>query len=230
MALEPYLPFRDRLQAGELLAGELRGLADTPGLIVLALPRGGVPVGWAIAQALHAPLDVFVVRKVALPHSPEYAVGAIASGGVQVMDPDAARLIRPEELLAVVREETAELERRELAYRDGRPLPSLAGRSVLLVDDGVATGATFEAAIRAVRKLGPLRVCAAAPVGSREAEQRLRPQVDQLVFGAIPEPFRAVSLFYQRFPQCTDEEVQTLLERSRSSAKAGVPDGAAGRG
>ena len=217
MSLDAHLPFRDRQHAGELLAGELTCLADAPRLIVLALPRGGVPVGKAVAEALHAPLDVFIVRKVALPHSPEYAVGAIASGGVQVMAPDAARLIRPQELLAVVREETAELERRELAYRGGRPLPSLAGRSVLLVDDGVATGATMDAAVQAVRKLRPLRLCVAAPVGSREAAERLRPKVDQLVFGATPEPFRAVSLFYQQFPQCTDDEVQSLLAHARSA-------------
>ncbi len=215
MTLDAHLPFRDRRQAGELLARELAWMADAPRLIVLALPRGGVPVGCAVAEALHAPLDVFVVRKVALPHSPEYAVGAIASGGVQVMDADAARLMRPQELLSVVRQETEELERRELAYRDGRPLPSLAGRTVVLVDDGVATGATMDAAVQAVRKLGPVSICVAAPVGSHEAQKRLRPRVDQLVFGATPEPFRAVSLFYQQFPQCTDEEVQALLARAR---------------
>jgi putative phosphoribosyl transferase len=215
MSLESHLPYRDRRHAGELLAGELAWLAEAPRPIVLALPRGGVPVGWAVAEALHAPLDVFVVRKIALPHSPEYAVGAIASGGVQVMDPDAARLLRPQELLAVVREETEELERREMAYRGGLPLPSLCGRSVILVDDGAATGATLEAAVHAVRKLGPLSICVAAPVGSRGAQRRLQPHVDQLVFGATPEPFRAVSQFYQSFPQCTDQEVQLLLERSR---------------
>jgi putative phosphoribosyl transferase len=214
MSLDAHLPFRDRQHAGELLAGELTCMADAPRLLVLALPRGGVPVGRAVADALHAPLDVFVVRKVALPHSPEYAVGAIASGGVQVMDPDAARLMRPQELLAVVRAETGELERREIAYREGRPLPSLAGRSVVLVDDGVATGATLDAAVQAVRKLGPLSLCVAVPVGSPAAARRLRPKVDQLVFGAMPDPFHAVSLFYQRFPQCTDQEVQEWLESS----------------
>jgi putative phosphoribosyl transferase len=221
MGLESHLPFRDRRHAGELLAGELAWLADAPRPIVLALPRGGVPVGWAVAEALHAPLEVFVVRKIALPHSPEYAVGAIASGGVQVMDPDAARLMRPQELLAVVREETEELERRELAYRGGRPLPPLCGRSVIVVDDGAATGATLEAAAHAVRKLGPLSICVAAPVGSRDAQRRLRPLVDQLVLGAAPEPFHAVSQFYQRFPQCTDQEVQALLERSGRWQAAG---------
>jgi len=224
VSLDTHLPFRDREHAGELLAAELSGLRDAPRLLVLALPRGGVPVGRAVAQALHAPLDVFVVRKLALPHSPEYAVGAIASGGVQVMDPDAARLMRPQELLAVVRQETGELERRELAYRGGRPLPSLAGRSVVLVDDGVATGATLDAAVQAVRKLGPLSLCVAAPVGSREAARRLRPKVDLLVFGAMPEPFQAVGLFYQRFPQCTDEEVQAILEHAREGQAVDLMD------
>lgn len=220
MTLSDHLPFADRLRAGELLASELDTLRDMPDLIVLALPRGGVPVAFQVAQALHAPLDVFVVRKLGLPHNPEYAVGAIASGGVQVMDPAAARLVRPGDLQAIVHRETAELARRELLYREGRPPLKLEGHSVLLVDDGVATGATLQAAVEAVRKLHPRMVAVAAPVGSVQAAQRLRPLVDLLVFGAMPEPFDAVGQWYRQFPQCTDEEVRTLLARAAHGAPA----------
>jgi len=158
-----------------------------------------------------------VVRKVGLPNNPEYAVGAIASGGVQVMDPQAARLVPPEQLLAIVRRETEELKRRELLYRQGcRPL-KLEGKSVLLVDDGVATGATLQAAVEAVRKLQPRMLAVAAPVGSLQAAQRLRPLVDLLVFGATPEPFDSVGQWYRRFPQCTDEEVRSLLAQAQGT-------------
>lgn len=220
MSLLDHLPFADRDQAGALLAGELEALRDVPRLIVLALPRGGVPVAFQVAQALHAPLDVFVVRKIGLPHHPEYAVGAIASGGVQIMDPTAGRLTRPDALLAVVRRETEELERRERLYREGRPPLKLEGRSVLLVDDGVATGASLHAAVEAVRKLHPRMVAVAAPVGSVQAAQRLAPHVDLLVFGATPEPFEAVGRWYRQFPQCTDEEVRSLLAQAARHAPA----------
>lgn len=215
MSFEDRLPLRDRRQAGELLAGELDMLRDSPELIVLALPRGGVPVAWEIARALHAPLDVFVVRKIGLPSHPEYAIGAIASGGVQVMDPVPARLARPLEVQAVVERETEELQRREQAYRPGMAPLALRGRNVLLVDDGLATGATMEAAVRAVRQLHARRVCVAAPVGSASAAARLRPLVDTLVLGAEPEPFGAVGVWYRDFPQCTDDEVLALLEQAR---------------
>lgn len=215
MSFEDRLPLRDRRQAGELLVNELDLLRDAPDLIVLALPRGGVPIAWEIARALHAPMDVFVVRKIGLPSHPEYAIGAIASGGVQVMDPVPARLARPLDVQAVVERETEELQRREQAYRPGMPPLALRGRNVLLVDDGLATGATMEAAVRAVRQLQARRVCVAAPVGSATAAARLRPLVDTLVLGAEPEPFGAVGVWYREFPQCTDEEVQALLERAR---------------
>ncbi|MES2482086.1 MAG: phosphoribosyltransferase [Pseudomonadota bacterium] len=215
MTMLDHLPFADRLRAGELLAGELEPLRDVPDLIVLALPRGGVPVAFQIAQALHAPLDVFVVRKLGLPHNPEYAVGAIASGGVLVMEPVAGRMVSAEQLQAIVRRETEELARRELLYRQGcRPL-KLEGKSVLLVDDGVATGATLQAAVEAVRKLHPRMLAVAAPVGSVQAAQRLRPLVDLLVFGATPEPFDSVGQWYRQFPQCSDEEVRSLLTQAQ---------------
>ena len=217
MTMLDHLPLADRSRAGELLAGELEALRDVPDLIVLALPRGGVPVAFQVAQALHAPLDVFVVRKLGLPHNPEYAVGAIASGGVKVMDPVAGRLVSAEQLLSVVRRETEELKRRELLYRQGcRPL-KLEGKSVLLVDDGVATGATLQAAVEAVRKLQPRMLAVAAPVGSVQAAQRLRPLVDLLVFGVTPDPFDSVGQWYRRFPQCTDEEVRSLLAQAQGT-------------
>ncbi|MEJ7930002.1 phosphoribosyltransferase family protein [Ramlibacter sp. AN1015] len=215
MSLDARLPLRDRKQAGELLAAELDCLRERPDLLVLGLPRGGVPVAFEIARALHAPLDVFVVRKIGLPSHPEYAVGAIASGGVQVMDRVPARLARPADLHAVVERESEELRRREQAFRPGLPPLALHGRTVLLVDDGLATGATMEAAVRAVRAQNPCEVAVAVPVGSAAASARLRPLVDLLVVGAQPEPFSAVGIWYRSFPQCGDEEVQALLLQAR---------------
>ncbi|TFZ04882.1 phosphoribosyltransferase [Ramlibacter rhizophilus] len=219
MSLQDRLPLRDRRQAGELLAAELDVLRGTSDLIVLGLPRGGVPVAWEIARALHAPMDVFVVRKIGLPSHPEFAIGAIASGGIQVLDPVPARLARPVDVERVIEREHEELRRREQVYRPDMPPLDLHGRTVLLVDDGVATGATLEAAVRAVRKLqaGRGQVVVAAPVGSASAAARLRPLVDLLVFGAEPEPFGAVGVWYRDFPQCTDDEVLALLARARSA-------------
>jgi putative phosphoribosyl transferase len=211
VTLQHRLPLHDRRQAGELLAAELDVVRTWTDLMVLGLPRGGVPVAWQVARALHAPMDVFVVRKIGLPSQPEYAVGAIASGDVCVMDPVPPGFVSESALREVVLRETAELRRREQAYRGGRPRLELNGRSVLLVDDGIATGATMEAAVRAVRKLHPRCVAVASPVGSAAAAARLRPLVDQLVFGAQPEPFVAVGRWYREFPQCSDEEVQALL-------------------
>jgi putative phosphoribosyl transferase len=211
MSMEDHLPFRDRRDAGQLLVGELDVLRDAPGLVVLALPRGGVPVAHEIATALHAPLDVFIVRKIGLPHNPEYAIGAIASGGVQVLDTLPSGPITRTALQAVLAHETDELARREQAYRGQRPPYQLQGQTVLLVDDGIATGATMEAAVRAVRAQQPRLLAVAAPVVSREAAQRLRPLVDLLVCGVVPAYFDAVSRWYRYFPQCSDEEVQTLL-------------------
>lgn len=205
------LPFQDRREAGRLLAHELRDLHDAPGLLVLALPRGGVAVGYEIAQALGAPLDVLVVRKIGMPGHAEYALGAIASGGLQVLDEMPTQPREVERVRAVIRDERAELERRERVYRGDRPPLEIEGHSVILVDDGLATGATMEAAARAVRQRHPHLLVVAAPVASFSAVRRLRPWCDRLAFGAVPERFYAVSQWYREFPQCEDAEVLTLL-------------------
>jgi predicted phosphoribosyltransferase len=203
-----------------LLAAELAFLRNSPNLLVLALPRGGVPVAFEVAQALNAPLDVFVVRKVGMPGHPEYAAGAIASGDIQVMDVTPGNAEERLRLQEVIHQETRELARREQAYRGTRAAPDLRAKTVIVVDDGLATGATMEAAVRAIRRQQPLLLVAAAPVASASAARRLAPWVDHLVLGSVPEPFYAVSPCYQRFPQCTDHEVRNLLEASRDGATA----------
>jgi putative phosphoribosyl transferase len=207
------LRFRDRRHAGAVLASRLQHFADSPDLVVLALPRGGVPVAHEVALALGAPMDVFVVRKLGLPAHPELAMGAIASGGVRVMNEDVVTLYRPSAaaIEAVTRAELAELQRREQAYRDGRqPLP-IDGRTVILVDDGLATGSTMRAAVLAIRGLRPARVIVAVPVGARETSAALREVADEVVCALVPEPFSAVGLWYNDFSQTTDEEVRHLL-------------------
>ncbi len=218
---DPRLPLAGRREAGRLLADELADLREAPDRVVLALPRGGVPVGYEIARALGAPLDVLVVRKIGMPGHPEYAIGALASGhggGVQVMDRLPAGSRQREAVQAVVRRERAELERRERAYRGGRPPPVVEGQVVILVDDGVATGATLEAAARAVRLQRPRLLVVAAPVASAPAARRLAPWVDRLAFVAVPEPFEAVSLWYRDFKQTGDDEVLRLLSAARDPA------------
>ena len=207
------LRFRDRQHAGAVLATRLQHLADSPNPVVLALPRGGVPVAYEVARALGTPMDVFVVRKLGLPGHPELAMGAIASGGVRVMNDDVIALYRPSAaaIESVTRAELMELERREHAYRDRRmPLP-LNGRTVILVDDGLATGSTMRAAVLAVRRLLPARVIVAVPVGARETCEALREIADEVVCALIPERFSAVGLWYIDFSQTTDEEVRYLL-------------------
>jgi predicted phosphoribosyltransferase len=207
------LRFLDRRHAGAVLASRLRHLADGPDPVVLALPRGGVPVGYEVARALGAPMDVFVVRKLGLPAYPELAMGALASGGVRVMNDDVIAAYQPSAsaIEAVARAELLELERRERAYRDGRlPLP-IEGRTVILVDDGLATGSTMRAAVRAVRRHRPARVIVAVPVGARETCEALRQVADDVVCALMPEPFSAVGLWYIDFSQTTDEEVRHLM-------------------
>jgi putative phosphoribosyl transferase len=217
--------FRDRYAAGRQLAAKLVAYANRPDVVVLALPRGGVPVGYEVARALGAPLDVFVVRKLGLPWNEELAMGAIASGGVRVLDPDLIRFARvsEDEVQRITAAEQAELERRERRYRGDRPFPDLRGKTVILVDDGLATGSTMRAAVAALRQEGPSRVVVAVPVAAPETCGALRDVADEVVCTFTPEPFRGVGLWYDDFSQTTDDEVQELLERARRSSTAATP-------
>lgn len=212
-----WVRFRDRAHAGQVLADLLQPYANDPNVLVLALPRGGVPVADKIAQALRAPLDICVVRKLGLPGHPEYAMGAIASGGVRVMNPLPGASLSPEAVARVVAQEEAELVRRERVYRGDHPAAGVAGRHVILVDDGLATGATMRAAALAVRAQHPRRLTIAVPVGARDSCASLSDVADEVVCAAMPEPFRAVSLWYDHMPQCSDEEVCSLLEHAWSA-------------
>jgi putative phosphoribosyl transferase len=208
--------FRDRAHAGKVLARALSRYAGRDDVIVLALPRGGVPVAAELARALGAQLDVFVVRKLGLPGHEELAMGAVAPGGVLVLDD---RLVRglgiPDEVLReTVEKELRELERREAAYRAGRPPLDLEGKTVILVDDGLATGATMRAAALALRKYKPARVVVAVPVASAETCDEFRADVDEIVCALTPSPFHAVGLWYDDFSQTSDEEVRELLRDS----------------
>lgn len=206
--------FRDRREAGRVLADQLRHLKGEPGLLVLALPRGGVPVASEVAAALDAPMDVFLVRKLGVPGHPELAMGAIGSGGVRVLNEDVLAMLRvaPEVIDDVARREEMELERREREYRGTRPEPEIRGRTVVLVDDGLATGSTMRAAVEAIRGAAPARLVVAVPVGARETCEELRREADEVVCARTPEPFQAVGLWYRDFDQTTDAEVRALLE------------------
>ena len=212
--------FRDRRHAGRVLAQMLAGYANRSDVIVLALPRGGVPVAYEVAKALHAPLDVFVVRKLGVPGHEEYAMGAIASGGVRVLNDEVVRRLGiPDTAVdAVTRYEQGELERRERLYRAGRPLPDLRGRTVIVVDDGLATGSTMLAAVRALRAQQPARIVVAVPTAAAETCAQLRSEADEVVCATTPEPFRAVGTWYDDFSQTSDEEVRELLARAEQDA------------
>jgi putative phosphoribosyl transferase len=218
--------FQDRADAGRQLAESLREYAGRPGLIVLGLPRGGVPVAFEVARALDAPLDVFVVRKLGLPMHPEIAMGAIASGGVRVLDRETLQHfgVSEEELAAVTAAEQQELERRERQYRDGRPFPDVRDKTVILIDDGLATGATMAAAASALRAQGPAKLIVAVPVSSPETCDAFRGLVDDIVCAMTPEPFYAVGLWYEDFSQTTDEEVHELLARGAKDRPAAVSE------
>lgn len=207
--------FRDRHHAGRVLAEHLQPYAGEQGLLVLALPRGGVPVGYEVARALRAPLDVFLVRKLGVPGHEELAMGAIASGGVRVLNPSVIRMLEvtEDQISAVAVDEQRELERREREYRQGRGMPQVEGRTVLLVDDGLATGSTMRAAAAALRAQDPGRLVIAVPVAAPETCDEFRGEVDDVVCALTPEPFRAVGLWYDDFSQTTDEEVRDLLAR-----------------
>lgn len=214
----PAALFTDRRDAGRQLAVALADWADAPDRIVLALPRGGVPVAFEVAQALHAPLDLLVVRKLGIPGREEYAMGAIASGGLRVLHDEVVQGLRiPAPAIArVVAREEEELARREREYRGTRPPPVLGGRTVLLVDDGLATGASMEAALLAVQRQHPAQVVVAVPVAPADTCARLRSLADAVVCVASPEPFLAVGCWYQAFPQTTDDEVRALLAAASS--------------
>jgi putative phosphoribosyl transferase len=222
------LPFADRAEAGRLLATELATL-ELPGeVVVIALPRGGLPVGLEVAKTLRAPLDVVIVPKLGVPWQPELAMGAIASGSVQTLDHDLIRAlgISRAQIDAVIDKEKVELERREKLYRKGRPALDLRGRTALLVDDGLATGSTMLVAARYVRSVKPARTLIAVPVASVQACERLKTE-DDCICLATPEPFVAVGEWYADFPQVTDSEVQRLLEASRLPGKANTSEGLA---
>ncbi|MES2245041.1 MAG: phosphoribosyltransferase [Pseudomonadota bacterium] len=212
------LPYEDRREAGRVLAGALAHYRGRPHLLVLALPRGGVPVAYEVARALKAPLDVFVVRKLGFPGHEEYAMGAIASGGVRVMNPMPGMHVTPEEVAAAVAREQPELQRRERLYRGQSPAPDLHGRTVIVVDDGLATGATMHAALLAIRQQQPAHLVMAVPVGAADSCDALQGVADEVVCVAMPEPFRAVGLWYRQFPQTSDDEVRTLLDDARVHA------------
>jgi predicted phosphoribosyltransferase len=208
--------FRDRSEAGRVLARELDRYAGRDDVVVLALPRGGVPVAHEVAKVLGAPLDVFVVRKLGVPGHRELAMGALASGGALVLDEGLIRALRigDAEIQQTVAAELRELDRREASYRDGRDLPELAGRTVILIDDGLATGSTMRAAALAVRKHRPARIVVAAPVAAAETCDELRDEVDEIICAVTPRPFHAVGLWYDDFSQTSDEEVRELLARA----------------
>jgi predicted phosphoribosyltransferase len=214
--------FADRREAGRLLGGELVQFADRRDVVVLALPRGGVPVAFEVAKALRAPLDVFVVRKLGLPGHAELAMGAIASGGVRVMSEDVLTWYRPSDaaIEAVTRAERAELERRERAYRSDRLPLAIEGKTVILVDDGLATGSTMRAAVLAARRFRPARVIVAVPVGAAETCEALRTVADDVVCPVMPYPFSAVGLWYVDFSQTSDDEVRHLISVQRAEAPA----------
>jgi putative phosphoribosyl transferase len=212
---EVSLPFQNRRQAGRVLAQQLEHYWRRPGLLVLALPRGGVAVGFEVAHALQAPLDVFIVRKLGFPGHEEYAMGAIASGGVQVMNPEAGIPLSDESVATVVAREQAELVRRERLYRGERAPVQLGDRTVIVVDDGVATGSTMRAAVQAIRRQQPARLAVAVPVGAEDTCAQLRTEADEVVCCATPRPFRAVGVWYRDFPQASDDEVRELLEEAR---------------
>lgn len=208
--------FQDRKQAGELLAEQLAAYAGRADALLLALPRGGVPVAFVISQKLGIPLDVMIVRKLGVPDHVEYAMGAVASGGVRVIQQDVLDTldIPPATVEEVAQRELREIERREALYRTGRPAIPLRDRVAILVDDGLATGSTMLAAVQAVRQQEPARVVVAVPVGAADTCEKLAAEVDELVCLSTPSPFYAVGIWYEDFSQTSDDEVRSLLRQA----------------
>lgn len=208
--------FSNRTEAGRLLAEKLVKYAGRADVIVLGLPRGGVPVAYEVAKRLGVPLDVFIVRKLGVPGFEELAVGAIASGGVRVLNQDVMRALPNAEatIESITARETAELERREQSYRDGRPAPELRDRVVILVDDGLATGATMRAAVKALRHRGAAKIVVAVPVGPPDTCREFEGEADETICASVPEFFQAVGQYYEDFSQTSDDEVRELLARA----------------
>jgi len=210
-------PFRDRTHAGRFLAQRLHAYTDRPDVLVLALRRGGVPVAYEVAMALHAPLEVFLVRKLGVPGHEELAMGAIASGGVRVVNTDLVQALGVPDAMVdrVAAKELVELQRREREYRGDRPEPDVRGRVVILVDDGLATGSTMRAAAQALTTRQPARTVVAVPIAAPDTCELLRREVDDVVYAITPEPFNAVGLWYEDFAQITDDDVRALLAYGR---------------
>lgn len=215
--------FANRTEAGRLLAEQLKTYSSLNDVVVLGLPRGGVPVAYEVAKRLHAPLDVFIVRKLGVPGFEELAAGAIASGGVRVLNEDVVRAIphASEAIEAVTAKETAELQRREQIYREGRPTPELIGKTVILVDDGVATGATMKAAVKALRERGAAKIVVAVPVGPPDTCEELGQQADEAFCLSTPPFFQAVGQYYEDFSQTSDDDVRELLTKAAVAGGAG---------
>jgi putative phosphoribosyl transferase len=206
--------FKDRKEAGRKLAQKLSAYIGRPNRLILALPRGGVPVAYEVALALSVPLDIFMVRKLGLPGREELAIGAIASGGIRVLNSDIIRMLSvPEEVINfVVRRELQELQRREKLYRGDRPSPEVRDRTIILIDDGLAAGASMRAAVAGLRTQHPARIIVAVPVAAPETCDAVQSEVDEIICAITPEPFYGVSRWYEDFSQVTDEEVRILLE------------------
>jgi putative phosphoribosyl transferase len=210
--------YRNRTDAGKQLAARLREYANRDNVLVLALPRGGVPVGFEVAKALNAPLDIFLVRKLGVPGHEELAMGAISTGGVRVLNEDIVDYLQiPEDVIdAVAAIELRELERRERVYRGDRPEPDVQGKTIILVDDGLATGSTMRAAAAALRQQNPARIVVAVPVSAPQTCDEYRMGVDEIICAKTPEPFYGVGMWYEDFSQTTDEEVRELLEKAEA--------------
>ncbi len=214
--------FRDRIEAGRMLAKQLKRYAGRKDVIVLALPRGGVPVAFEVAKALNAPMDVFVVRKLGLPGDEELAMGAVASGGVRVLNEQVVKWhhVPQTAIDSVAKREQRELERRERVYRGERPMPELSNRTIILVDDGLATGTTMKAAVTALRSYKPARIVIAVPTAPQETCKEFEEQVEVIVCATTPQPFWAIAAWYEDFRQMTDEEVRSILDEAAAKSAA----------